>query len=256
VARAHTQALTIHGFKSFRDPVTLKSLSDGHNVVVGRNGSGKSNFFAAIRFVLGDAYTSLSREERQALLYDASDATSTTLSAFVEITFDNSDARFPLPGDEVVLRRTVSLARDEYMIDRKAATKQDVASLLESAGFSTSHPYYIVPQGRITHLTNATDAERLALLKEVSGTRVYEQRRAESLDILRSTDTRYHGSAELLAQLESRMDELAKEQGELQKFYARDKERRCLEYTIYQRELADLADMLEAVRCATDPARK
>ena len=131
-----------------------------------------------------------------------------------------------------MLRRTISLTRDDYMIDRKSATKQDVANLLESAGFSASNPYYIVPQGRITHLTNATDAERLEVLKDVAGTRAYEQRRAESLDILRATDARYQGSSELLSQLETRLKELAREQGELEKFYARDRERRCLEYTI------------------------
>ena len=90
------QALTIHGFKSFRDPVSITTFSPAQNVVVGRNGSGKSNLFAAIRFVLGDAYTaSLTREERQALLFDGSGAVSTTLSAYVEITFSNEDGRFP-----------------------------------------------------------------------------------------------------------------------------------------------------------------
>jgi structural maintenance of chromosome 3 (chondroitin sulfate proteoglycan 6) len=39
------------------------------NVIVGRNGSGKSNFFAAIRFVLSDAYLQMGREERQALIH-------------------------------------------------------------------------------------------------------------------------------------------------------------------------------------------
>ncbi|WFC95905.1 Structural maintenance of chromosomes protein 3 [Malassezia brasiliensis] len=243
----YIKALTIHGFKSFRDATVVDSLSPHANVVVGRNGSGKSNFFAAIRFVLSDAYTSLSREERQALLYDASGATSATLSAFVEIVFDNSDGRFPLNGDEVVVRRTVSLAKDEYMIDRKNASKTEVVNLLESAGFSRSNPYYIVPQGRITHLTNATDAERLALLKEVAGTRVYEQRRVDSVDILRATDARYNGTAELLSEIEARIEELSKEQGELHKFHKRDRERRCLEYTIYQRELADLAEVLESL---------
>ncbi len=38
-------------------------------MIVGRNGSGKSNFFAAIRFALSDAYTQMGREERQALLH-------------------------------------------------------------------------------------------------------------------------------------------------------------------------------------------
>ena len=242
------QALTIHGFKSFRDPVSITTFSPAQNVVVGRNGSGKSNLFAAIRFVLGDAYTaSLTREERQALLFDGSGAVSTTLSAYVEITLSNEDGRFPVHADQIVLRRTISLTRDDYMIDRKSATKQDVANLLESAGFSASNPYYIVPQGRITHLTNATDAERLEVLKDVAGTRAYEHRRAESLDILRATDARYQGSSELLSQLETRLEELAREQGELEKFYARDRERRCLEYTIYQRELVDVSDMLETL---------
>lgn len=71
--------------------------SSGLNLLVGRNGSGKSNFFSAIRFVLSDAYTSLTREERQALLHDGSTTGSGagTMSAYVEIEFDNSDGRFP-----------------------------------------------------------------------------------------------------------------------------------------------------------------
>ena len=47
----------------------IEPFSPKHNVIVGRNGSGKSNFFAAIRFVLSDAYTHMGREERQALLH-------------------------------------------------------------------------------------------------------------------------------------------------------------------------------------------
>lgn len=61
--------LTIYGFKSYRDQVIVGPFSRNSNVVVGRNGSGKSNFFAAIRFVLNDAYTKLGQEERQALLH-------------------------------------------------------------------------------------------------------------------------------------------------------------------------------------------
>lgn len=243
---ADRQTLTIHGFKSFRDAVAVDPFSAHHNVVVGRNGSGKSNFFAAVRFVLGNAYTSMTREERQALLYDSSGATSATLSAYVEIVFDNTDARFPTSGDEVVLRRTVSAAKDEFMIDRKVATRAEVGNLLESAGFSRSNPYYIVPQGKIAHITNASDGERLALLKEVAGTRVYEQRRDESVALQRSTQDKAHAITELLAQIDSRIAELGKEQGDLKKFHARDRERRCLEYTIYQRELADVAELLDA----------
>ena len=68
----------------------------------------------------------------------------------VEIVFDNSDNRFPTGHDEVILRRTIGLKKDEYSLDKKSASKADVMNLLESAGFSKSNPYYKVPQGRVS----------------------------------------------------------------------------------------------------------
>ncbi|KAF7304687.1 Structural maintenance of chromosomes protein [Mycena kentingensis (nom. inval.)] len=240
------KSLTIQGFKSYRDQTSIEPFSPRHNVVVGRNGSGKSNFFAAIRFVLSDAYTSLTREERQALLHEGVSTTS-TLSAYVEIIFDNADNRFPTGHDEVILRRTIGIKKDEYSLDKKSANKAEVMNLLESAGFSKSNPYYIVPQGRITALTNAKDTERLALLKEVAGTKVYEQRRAESLRIMAETDAKRTKISELLEYIEARLTELEEEKEELKEFQEKDKERRCLEYALYQRELEEVGEALEDI---------
>jgi len=58
---------------------------------------------------------------------------------------------------------------------------------LETAGFSRSNPYYIVKQGKVTTLATMRDAERLELLKEVAGTRVYDERREESQKIMKET---------------------------------------------------------------------
>ncbi|KAF8636227.1 hypothetical protein AX17_003713 [Amanita inopinata Kibby_2008] len=242
----YIKTLTIQGFKSYRDQTQIEPFSPRHNVVVGRNGSGKSNFFSAIRFVLSDAYTSMSREERQALLHEGV-STTTTLSAYVEIVFDNSDNRFPTGHEEVVIRRTIGLKKDEYSLDKKSVSKADIMNLLESAGFSKSNPYYIVPQGRITALTNAKDHERLTLLKEVAGTKVYEQRRTESLKIMSETDAKRTKIGELLEYIESRLEELEEEKEELKEFQTKDKERRCLEYALYQRELEEVGSAVEEV---------
>ena len=183
----------------------------------------------------------------------------------VEIVFDNSDNRFPTGHEEVILRRTIGMKKDEYSLDKKSASKADVMNLLESAGFSKSNPYYIVPQGRvripqsylhisleeltmsfkkITALTNAKDHERLALLKEVAGTKVYEQRRAESLRIMADTDAKRGKINELLDYIESRLAELEEEKEELKEFQEKDKERRCMEYALYQRELEEVGEAL------------
>ncbi|KAG0033841.1 Structural maintenance of chromosomes protein 3 [Podila clonocystis] len=240
---AHLRDIIIQGFKSYKDQTITEPFSGQHNVIVGRNGSGKSNFFAAIRFVLSDAYTNMGREERQSLLHEGSGAA--TMSAYVEIIFDNSDNRFPTGKEELVMRRTIGLKKDEYSLDKKSVTKSDVMNMLESAGFSRSNPYYIVPQGRITSLTNAKDNERLQLLKEVAGTRVYEQRRQESLKIINETDTKRRNIEELLTHIEERLEELEEEKEELKLYQEHDRRRRCLEYTIYSREQKDINDALE-----------
>ena len=167
------------------------------------------------------------------------------MSAFVEIIFDNSDDRFPTGKPELVLRRTIGMKKDEYSLDRKNATKSDVMNLLESAGFSRSNPYYIVPQGRVTALTNMKDAERLNLLKEVAGTQVYEARRTESLKIMNETNNKREKIDELLDYIKERLAELEEEKEELRDYQEKDKERRCLQYTIDHREQVAIANELD-----------
>ena len=169
------------------------------------------------------------------------------MSAFVEIIFDNSDDRFPTGKPELVLRRTIGMKKDEYSLDRKNATKSDVMNLLESAGFSRSNPYYIVPQGRVTALTNMKDAERLNLLKEVAGTQVYETRRTESLKIMNETNNKREKIDELLEYIKERLAELEEEKEELKDYQEKDKERRCLQYTIDHREQVAIQEELESL---------
>eukprot|EP00842_Homolaphlyctis_polyrhiza_P003525 jgi/Hompol1/4173/HPOL_003548-RA len=187
----------------------------------------------------------MTREERQALLHEGTGPA--TISAYVEVIFDNSDNRFPTGKDEVVLRRTIGLKKDEYSLDRKSTTKAEVLNLLESAGFSRSNPYYIVPQGRIMTLTNSKDHERLQLLKEVAGTKVYEQRRQESTKIMEETKIKQTKIKELLNFINERLAELEKEKDELQRYQKAERERRCLEYAIHFKEQRDAHDALSTL---------
>jgi len=45
---------------------------------------------------------------------------------FEKVVFDNSDGRMTVDGDEVVLRRTVGLKKDEFFLNRKRVTKSEV----------------------------------------------------------------------------------------------------------------------------------
>ncbi|KAI4953082.1 hypothetical protein J4E86_006621 [Alternaria arbusti] len=241
----YIKQITIQGFKSYKEQMQIEPFSPNCNVVVGRNGSGKSNFFAAVRFVLGDDYHNLGREERQALLHEGSG--SAVMSAYVEVCFDNTEDRFQTGKPEFFLRRTIGAKKDEYSVNRKNATKSEVMQILESAGFSRSNPYYIVPQGRVTALTNMKDSERLKLLKEISGSNVYEERRANSLKLLSETENKCGAVDGVIDSINGRLNELEGEKEELEAWSRNDKERRSLMYILKSREEADLEALIEKI---------
>lgn len=241
----YIKQVIIEGYKSYREQVATEDFSPKVNCVVGANGSGKSNFFHAIRFVISDLFHNLRSEERQALLHEG--AGHQVLSAFVEIVFDNSDNRMPVDKEEVRLRRTVGLKKDEYFLDGKHITKTEVQNLLESAGFSRSNPYYVVQQGKIASLTLMKDSERLDLLKEIGGTRVYEERRRESLKIMQETGNKRKQIIQVVQYLDERLNELEQEKEELKKYQQLDKQRKSLEYTIFDKELHDARQKLNEV---------
>jgi structural maintenance of chromosome 3 (chondroitin sulfate proteoglycan 6) len=51
--------------------------------------------------------------------------------------------------------------KDEYTLDKKSVSKAEVMNMLESAGFSKSNPYYIVPQGRVSTLFSHPDPQAI-----------------------------------------------------------------------------------------------
>ncbi|MCJ1424686.1 Structural maintenance of chromosomes protein 3 [Sticta canariensis] len=137
-------------------------------------------------------------------------------------------------------------------------------------------------------MSTMSDAERLALLKQVGGTSVYEERRAESLKILQETEARRSRINEVIVhlarlgeenitrhksvahaddlrfcvpfcelreaavqvtQLNEQLTTLEAEQAELAKFQAADKQRRSIEYTIYDKDIAHTRDKLAQACC-------
>ena len=235
----------IEGFLTYKDQTALEHFDPKVNTVVGPNGSGKSNFFKAIRFVLGDLLSTSRSEERRALLHEGVGHGSS--SAYVELVLDNSEGRIPVESSEVRLRRTITLKKDEYSLERKHVTKTEVVNLLESAGFSRANPYYIVQQGKIRDLAVMTDKNRLELLKEVGGTKIYEERRKESLDLIEDAKAKKKEIQDMLTFFEDKVSELEGDKEELVSYLQLDKQRRVVEFCIFDRDLQTTNASLQSI---------
>lgn len=90
---------------------------------------------------------------------------------------------------------------------------------------------------QINQMATAPDAHRLKLLREVAGTRVYDERRDESMSILRETEVKLQKIEEFLRTIEERLSTLEAEKEELKQYQHHDKIRRALEYIIHEVEL-------------------
>jgi len=248
----HIKQITISNFRSFRKQPEIQPFSQGTNAVVGRNGSGKSNLFDAVQFVLlSPKFWTLRTEDRQALLHEGSGTAA--VNAYVEIIFDNRDGRFQgfssdnTNSDEIVLRRTVGSKKDEIFLQRKKTSKNEVMSLLEGAGFSKSNPYFIVQQGKVNALCVMKDTERLELLKEVAGTTVYDEKKKESQFKMKENTESMSKIQETLTYMEERLEELRGEKEELTMYQQLDRDRKALAYTLYDKELRRARETLDEI---------
>eukprot|EP00747_Dinoflagellata_sp_TGD_P181727 gnl/TRDRNA2_/TRDRNA2_35654_c0_seq1.p1 gnl/TRDRNA2_/TRDRNA2_35654_c0~~gnl/TRDRNA2_/TRDRNA2_35654_c0_seq1.p1 ORF type:complete len:1196 (-),score=366.26 gnl/TRDRNA2_/TRDRNA2_35654_c0_seq1:84-3671(-) len=240
----HIKQVIIRGFKTYKDQVSLaEDFHGGVNVVVGFNGSGKSNFFNAILFVISDKYQTLRNETRKALLHEGAGPPVTT--AFVEIVFDNRDRRMPIDKDEVRMRRAIGVKKDDYFLEGKTATKTEIFSLLESCGFTKSNPYYIVQQGKISELTLMHDRARLDLIKDISGASVYDERKSESEKILEETRMKQQKTDEIIDVITKRIKNLEEEQRELVEYQKLERQRRCLEFELTDRDSRTSQDKID-----------
>lgn len=96
-------------------------------------------------------------------------------------------------------------------------------------------------------MATAPDSQRLKLLREVAGTRVYDERREESQNILQDTKTKIAKIDDFLHTIDERLKTLEEEKEELKEYQKWDKVRRSLEYCIFDKELKEAQKKLREV---------
>ncbi|MGO8684132.1 MAG: AAA family ATPase, partial [Thermoleophilia bacterium] len=156
----YLRALRLKGFKSFPKQTELL-FEPGVAVVIGRNGSGKSNLSEAVMWVLGEqSPTSVRGSSMQDVIFAGSDGRRASGSAEVEITFDNSTGILPLPTAEVSVGRRVERDGDsKYFINRSSCRLTDVLELVAGLGLG-KEMHTIIGQGKVESFLSSKPVDR------------------------------------------------------------------------------------------------
>ncbi len=208
----------MHGFKSFVRKTEMP-LAPGINVIVGANGSGKSNISDALCFVLGRlSIKSMRAAKAGNLIFLGSKVAAPAKEAIVEIVLDNSDQVFSIEKNDISIKRIVRRnGQSIYKINDEVKTRQEVLSLLAQAGIDPNG-FNIILQGEIQNFVRMQSEERRKIIEEVSGISVYEMRKEKSLNELEKTEEKLKEVVAILRERTMYLNNLEKERQQALKF--------------------------------------
>lgn len=207
----YVKSLTLKGFKSFADPVTL-DLQPGVNVVVGPNGSGKSNVIDAVAWVLGaQGARSLRGAKMDDVIFAGTGKRNALGRAEVSLTIDNGDGRIPMEFSEVTITRTLfRTGESEYAINGVGCRLLDIQELLSDSGVGRQQ-HVIVSQGNLDAVLTARPEDRRMIIEEAAGVLKFRKRREKSQRRLEGTEQNLERLQDLVREVRQQLRPLQKQ---------------------------------------------
>ncbi len=203
------------GFKSYGIGTIDLAFPRGFTGIIGPNGSGKSNVVDAVSFVLGELSTkSLRAKELADLIYSGTrPGDKPAEKAIVEILFDNSDHRIPVPIDEISVKREIKSGGggSVYRFNDKRSTRTEIMDKLKIANIDVKEGFNLVLQGRIAELAGMHPEARREMIEELAGTREFDMKKLSALEELDKAEMKVSELDLLIRESEGRVKSLAKE---------------------------------------------
>ena len=207
----HFKRLSMHGFKSFAEPVNI-DFDKGITCIVGPNGSGKSNISDALRWVLGEQSPKMLRGGKMdEVIFAGTDTRKSRGMAEVCLVIDNSDKSLPIDFNEVAItRRMYRSGESEYFINDSQCRLRDIRELIMDTGIGVDG-YSIIGQGKISEIINGKADTRREIFEEAAGIVKYRTKKAETERKLESTQGNLIRVNDIISELEGRVEPLREE---------------------------------------------
>lgn len=187
---SYIKRLKLKGFKSFANPTVIE-YEKNFNTIVGANGSGKSNVFDALCFVLGRMSSKGLRADKLGnLVFNGGKSLKPAKDAEVSIFLANENKEFmDVDLDEIKISRIVKKSgQSQYLLNNNKVTRTEIVEILRRASIDPDG-YNIILQGDIQKIVNMSTAERRDLIGEISNISGYEEKRDKGLKKLEKVDT-------------------------------------------------------------------
>jgi chromosome segregation protein len=216
---SYIKRLKLKGFKSFANS-TILTFEQGFNTVVGANGSGKSNVFDAMCFVLGRMSSKELRTEKLGnLVFNGGKNLKPAKQAEVSIYLSNDNKELlNIELDEIKVSRIVTKeGKSKYLLNNQKSTRTEIVEVLHRADINPDG-YNIILQGDITRIVNMTTRERRELIEEISNVSGYEEKKSKAVKKLDILDIDLKDADLLMEEKTKYLKELKSEKEQAEKY--------------------------------------
>jgi chromosome segregation protein len=206
--------IELTGFKTFPRRTSI-TLGKGMNVIIGPNGSGKTNLIDAVQFVLGElSARALRAKDFSNLLFFGNGEVPKANHATVSIQFDNSDRQIPIDTDIVSISRYVSEdGTSTYRVNGKRYSRGSLIDILAMAGLTSGTN--IIHQGTTMKIADFSPEDRRKNIENIIGIAEYDKKKADAQVELREAETNLKVAMGKYEEVKKRLLELEKERNDL-----------------------------------------
>ena len=234
--------ISIHGFKSFADKVTI-DIKDGITAIVGPNGSGKSNIVDAIKWVLGEqSLKDIRGNNSSDFIFNGSKSRSPLTRAWVSLTFDNSDHYLKSDLTEIEIKRVVySSGENEYYINNSTCRLKDITNLFLDSGTNVNS-LSIISQGKIGEIIDGKPEDKRVILEEAAGVLMYKKRKEDALRKLDKTNDNIEKINLIIDELSVNLEPLREQAATAHKYLDYKKDLESTEIALLAIDITDIND--------------
>lgn len=234
--------ISIHGFKSFADKVTI-DIKDGITAIVGPNGSGKSNIVDAIKWVLGEqSLKDIRGNNSSDFIFNGSKSRSPLTRAWVSLTFDNSDHYLKSDLTEIEIKRVVySTGENEYYINNSTCRLKDITNLFLDSGTNVNS-LSIISQGKIGEIIDGKPEDKRVILEEAAGVLMYKKRKEDALRKLDKTNDNIEKINLIIDELSVNLEPLKEQATTAHKYLDYKKDLESTEIALLAIDITDIND--------------
>ena len=196
--------LELQGFKSFPEKTKIM-FHPGITVIVGPNGTGKSNIVDALMWVLGGKRLKSFRGERG-----------------TEMIFNGSQKKAPMSMADVTLsledkvdhlninHRYFRSGESEYRMNGKLVRLKDIQESLWRKSIGEKE-YFVIEQGAIGGFLSSKPLEKRHLLEEAAGTAYYKDKKRQAQNKLENSEQNLTRLEDIIAEVSKAKNSLKRQ---------------------------------------------